>query len=97
MVFHTLIENGLTHAFNPKENGEFHLSCAQNDKETIFNLQNNGSRINNFAGLDIEKIDEGLGLRYIKARLEESYPGKWNMSYGINDKVWEVKIIIQRG
>jgi sensor histidine kinase YesM len=97
MVFHTLIENGLTHAFHPKENGEFHLSCSPNEGEIVYRLQNGGSRIKKLAELASEKIEEGLGLRYIKARLEESYPGNWDLSYGINEALWEVRISIYRG
>jgi sensor histidine kinase YesM len=97
MVFHTLIENGLTHAFHPKENGEFHLSCSPNEREIVYRLQNGGSRIKKLAELASEKIEEGLGLRYIKARLEESYPGNWDLSYGINEALWEVRISIYRG
>jgi len=97
MVFHTLIENGLTHAFHPKENGEFHLRCLPTAREIVYSLQNGGSRIKKLAELASEKIEEGLGLRYIKARLEESYPGKWDLSYGMNGTLWEVQISILRG
>jgi sensor histidine kinase YesM len=97
MVFHTLIENGLTHALHPKENGQFHLKCSQNDHEIIYSLKNNGSRIKKLARLASEKIEEGMGLKYIRARLEESYPGKWNLTYGIKGSSWEVQISILKG
>ena len=97
MVFHTLIENGLTHAFHPKEDGEFHLRCSPNENEIVYTLKNGGSRINKLAELASEKIEEGLGLRYIRARLEESYPGKWSLGYGLNGALWEVRISIHRG
>jgi hypothetical protein len=38
------------------------------------------------------QIEEGLGFKYVKSRLEENYPGKWKLNYGMNDGFWEVKI-----
>ena len=95
MIFHTLIENGLTHAYQPKENGTFNLLCSKNNDGTEFQLTNDGSRLHDFIKMPPEKIEEGMGFKYVKARLEENYPGNWQMTYGLKNGSWEVKIIIK--
>ncbi|MBN1938827.1 MAG: histidine kinase, partial [Candidatus Aminicenantes bacterium] len=45
MLFHTLIENGLTHAFEARENGTFTLTCESRPGEVEFQLENDGSRL----------------------------------------------------
>lgn len=41
------------------------------------------------------KGSTGFGMRYVKSRLEESYPGKWSISSEETDGGWETKIIIR--
>jgi LytS/YehU family sensor histidine kinase len=94
MVFHTLIENGLTHSYLPKENGTFRLSCERTGGEVVYRLRNDGTRIQRIIGLPEDKIEEGLGLKYVKARLEESYPGRWRLDYGVREGFWDVKIVV---
>jgi len=96
MVFHTLIENGLTHAFKTGENGTFTISFSEDSSRILYIVKNNGSLLEKFSGQSDENIDEGMGLKYIKARLQESYPGKWEISYGIKDNMWEVTILIKK-
>ena len=95
LVFHTLIENGLTHALRPRENGRFWLRYEKIGDEDVYTLQNDGSRLRD---IDRERpeIKEGLGFKYVKARLEESYPGRWTIEYGIDRNFWKVMIRIKR-
>lgn len=95
MIFHTLIENGLTHAFESGENGTFTLSCEKKDGNTIFHLKNNGSLLKELENSETEKISEGMGIRYIKTRLEECYPNGWKLDYGLKDELWQVNILIK--
>jgi two-component sensor histidine kinase len=92
MVLHTLMENGLTHAYEPQENGRFHLECRRTPEEIVYRLRNGGSRISKIAALPPDAMEEGMGLRYVKARLEESYPKHWRLQYGCRDGEWEVEI-----
>lgn len=96
MLFHTLIENGLTHSFNSHEDGVFELSCYKNESETHFKLQNNGSLLKKINWNPDDPPKEGMGLKYIRTRLEENYPGKWNITYGLNAGKWEVNIILSK-
>ncbi|MEW6194928.1 MAG: histidine kinase [Bacteroidota bacterium] len=94
LVFHTLIENGLTHAFKPKEDGKFWLTFNRANNFIEYKLLNNGSLLQEKQNQDENEIEEGTGVKYIKARLEESYPGKWQLNYGLKDNLWEVVIKI---
>jgi len=94
MIFHTLIENGLTHSYQPKEYGTFRLICERNEKGRTYRLRNDGSRIASLQGFSAEKVEEGMGLKYIKARLEESYPGRWRLTCGVREGFWETEIIL---
>lgn len=94
MIFHTLIENGLTHAFETGENGIFEIEQQKNGRKTVYKVRNNGSLLTQQKSNG--KIKEGMGLRYIQARLEESFPGQWNLKYGLRQEYWEVKIELLR-
>jgi len=96
MIFHTLIENGLTHAYEPGENGRFLLRCEMTEAEVRYTMRNDGSRLGQIASWAKDRLEEGLGLRYIKARLEESYPGRWRVTYGLSGAYFEVAIALKR-
>ncbi len=93
LVLHTLVENGLTHAFKPKESGTFWLTVEKRNGSIQYCLQNDGSLLKGIANRT--DLEEGMGLKYVKARLEERYPGRWNVHYGVNDSRWEVLIRIR--
>jgi LytS/YehU family sensor histidine kinase len=95
LIFHTLIENGLTHSYKPKENGTFHFTRMEKNGTVQYCMQNDGSLLKRFEENSTEEIDEGMGFKYVKARLEESYPGNWSISYGMRDHQWEVTIEIR--
>jgi LytS/YehU family sensor histidine kinase len=92
LLFHTLIENGLTHAFIPKEDGKFWLTFHKANNFLEYKLFNNGSLLKE--DLNQNEIEEGTGIKYIKTRLEERYPNKWQMNYGMKNNLWEVVIKI---
>jgi hypothetical protein len=96
MLFHTLIENGLTHAYAPRENGLFRLECRPTGEGVEYTLQNDGSLLAGLARRPAEDRPEGMGLKYVRTRLEESYPGRWDLEYGLHDGVWRVWISIRR-
>jgi len=95
MVFHTLIENGLTHAYQAYENGTFYLNCKKNDHQIQYFLKNDCPRITNMENsVNEQPIEEGVGMRYVKARLEESFPGRWELNFGQKKDFWEIHISI---
>ena len=94
MIFHTLIENGLTHAYQAYENGTFYLNCKKSDHKIRYLLKNDCSRIAIENSVNERPLEEGMGMRYIKARLEESFPGRWELNYGPKNGFWEAQIVI---
>ena len=96
MIFHTLIENGLTHAFQAGENGTFKLYYKKDENHIQYCLKNDGSRLKSLSNHPGFHIEDGMGLRYVKARLEENFPNKWQMAYHLKNGWWEVNITIER-
>ena len=94
LVIHTLIENGLTHAMKPRENGTFWFSCYTEPGFKRYILRNNGSSLPVTSQGEHPRHAEGTGLKYVRSRLEEAFPGKWELKYGMKEGLWEVKIAI---
>jgi len=97
MLFHTLIENGLSHAYAAREGGTFTLSCERNGETVTFQLENDGSQLARISEMKGDRLEEGLGLKYVRTRLEESFPGRWELEYGPRESVWRVRIVIRGG
>jgi sensor histidine kinase YesM len=94
MIFHTLIENGITHSYKIGENGIFKLFFNENGKKIKYIFQNGGSKLKSLKTKN--DIESGTGLNYVKARLNESFVNKWDMKYGLNNGFWEVEIEIRK-
>lgn len=89
LIFHTLIENGLSHGYEGSEKGSFNLVR----KEISTGIQYiffNDSRIH----LDTDLRNSGTGLKYIRVRLEECFPGRWKLVSRQAPGGWEVVIDI---
>ncbi|WP_082116113.1 histidine kinase [Hymenobacter terrenus] len=88
-TFHTLIENGLTHGYGNKGQGRFVLSKEPLDRGVRYKLFNDSDLTATSA-----VYREGTGSRYVKARLEESFPGCWQMQSAPVADGWAVVIDI---
>jgi len=95
MLFHTLIENGLTHAYEAGEDGSFRLECIRTGTGVEYRLVNGGSLLTGLADPGPGGVEEGMGLKYVRTRLEESFPGLWELDYGLKDGLWRVRIFIR--
>lgn len=84
MIFHTLVENGITHGYEKKIEGKFKLQAIKNLQSIKYILSNDGD----FNPEDT-KGSTGFGAKYIKSRLEESYPGKWNFTSDKCETGWQ--------
>ncbi|MCH6256631.1 hypothetical protein MLD52_08745 [Puniceicoccaceae bacterium K14] len=74
LIFHTLFENLLTH--NVYEIGNtyhFTLEASKTSISRTYHLIVPKSKMRTPA----KAIGQGTGSKYIKARLEESFPGNW--------------------
>lgn len=91
LIIHTLVENGLTHGCHGKDSALFILSCTHSKKRLQIKLFNDSS-----ATATASPCREGTGMRYVKTRLEEAYPGCWELTYGPAENGWYVNINIER-
>lgn len=89
MIFHTLIENGITHGFANRPGGGRFILARQRGRDRIrYILFNNGESEH-----DNDKIEgSGMGLRYLQTRLEEAWPGRWCIKQGGVRGGWRVVI-----
>jgi len=90
-IFHTLVENAITHGYGIKRQGKFILHKQVAGIYTVYSFFNDG---------DIQVDDllsqaNGTGFKYIEARLQESYPDRWHLERKIVPDGWEVKIQIK--
>lgn len=91
-LFHTLIENGLTHLLPRDGRLDFELQAAPAAGRIRYRLLARGERQ---PAPDGSATREGTGLRYIKARLEESFTGRWTLAGGPIADGWETVIEIE--
>lgn len=89
-VFHTIIENGITHSLSPKQGCIVFCLSFTREKQfkeyTLLTLaQNRQTKKNGRVG---------TGFKYIKARLTESYGTNWSFDSHSVEKGWETTIKI---
>jgi hypothetical protein len=85
LVLHTLVENGLTHGYAGKTEGNFLLKRETIPGGVRFTLFNDGVPKERR-----ERKEEGTGLRYVRSRLEEAFPGRWNLDSRAVTGGWQV-------
>ncbi|HAS41516.1 MAG TPA: hypothetical protein DCS93_13630 [Microscillaceae bacterium] len=90
-IFHTLVENAITHGYGVKRQGKFVLCKSIEGAYTIYSFFNDGE----VQAEDLLSQANGTGFKYIEARLQESYPDRWHLERQIVNDGWEVKIQIK--
>ena len=76
-ILHTLLENGITHSLPLEDNSiKFKLLYESNTDYKCYTFLTLATPIRQ----QTKNIKEGTGLKYIKARLTESYKSKWDFS-----------------
>ena len=89
-IFHTLVENGITHGYSQKNKGTFKLTKTKKNAEIIYTLFNDS---------DVDegkKLVVGTGLKYVKAALEEHFGQNASLSWSGNSQGWTVSISIKQ-
>ncbi|TNE29000.1 MAG: histidine kinase [Alphaproteobacteria bacterium] len=88
-VFHTLLENALSHNRYEGEKIEFKLTKSLGEGKVRFDFVAP-------VGLEVghANLSSGAGTRYIEARLEESFPGRWTFSSARLNDSWYSSISI---
>ncbi len=88
-LFLTLIENGLLHQQQRGREAEFLLRMTVNGSDVRYTFISPG---------EVKartKPGAGTGLRYVRARLEESFPGAWSFVHGATDAGWVTTIEVR--
>ena len=85
LVLHTLVENGITHGYAGMDRGNFLLKREDVPGGVRLSLFNDGKPRENPG-----KPGEGTGLRYVRSRLEEAFPGRWNLESRQVGDGWQV-------
>lgn len=84
-VLHTLLENGITHGLPLPDNGiKFKLIYEAKDDYKCYTFLT-------YAAIGKQKSnpEEGTGLKYIKARLTESYEATWELTSELANHGWK--------
>jgi len=91
-IFLTLIENGLIHQRIGDLPGIFVLRMSRLKSTVRFRFLSPGTIAPAQA-----RAEGGTGIRYVKARLEESFPGRWTFTHQAVPEGWETLIEILGG
>ncbi len=88
-VIHTLIENGITHSdpIDGKVLFELEVAAPAGQMTLVFRVI---GKIRT-----AEELVDGTGIKYIKSRLEESYPRRWAFEQGpVDNSTWQTRITV---
>ena len=75
-IFHTLLENGISHSETGQGSVSFYLTQEKNKASLRYTFVSKYKKVP-AKSQDGSKKTEGTGHRYIKARLEESFARRW--------------------
>jgi LytS/YehU family sensor histidine kinase len=90
-ILHTLLENGITHSMPMEDNSiKFKLIFESNSQYKCYTFLTFASPVRD--GSNNEK--QGTGIKYIKARLTESYHSKWEFTSESTNHGWKNTIKI---
>jgi hypothetical protein len=84
MIFHTLIENGLSHGYEKKLSGAFIIKRLRKEDRVVYSISNDGD----FCG-ESKTGSTGFGLKYIQSRLDESFRHRWTARSNKLENGWE--------
>ncbi len=85
LIFHTMIENAFTHAAARHGDLRFYLwkrAGISADPARLVTRYRFIARGSDTAREERARKGAGTGLRYIKVRLQEAYPGGWSVQHG---------------
>ncbi|MEM9545075.1 MAG: histidine kinase [Bacteroidota bacterium] len=85
----TILENGLTHNVHSQEEITFKVAQTKTGSKAKIEFFSPGQNINL-----VDKIEDGTGIKYIKARLSESYGNDWQFESKRAENGWNSEIII---
>lgn len=85
-IFHTLLENGITHSLPQADNSiQFKLIFESTTTHKCYTFLTFATSLRQ----ETNHKKEGTGLKYIKARLTESYHAKWDFISEPTNQGWK--------
>lgn len=93
-VFHTLVENAVTHGAAPAASVELGLTATPIGDRVRYVFEAPLCAAPDTAAAAPRDRPEGAGTRYIRARLRESFDGRWSFTAGPVGGVWRTEIEI---
>ena len=89
-IFHTIVENGVTH--NEYTSGEvvFRLSVCGKEDGCVYRVDVPFS--NSSSGFEFKP--RGTGMKYVEARLKESYSDSWSLLSRRHGENWRTEIVV---
>lgn len=91
-LIHTAVENGITHNHECDGKMEFFLGFEQLKNQRKYTLISSGKTRKTIA-----KKTGGTGLKYMEARLQESFPNQWELRSRPVEQGWKTEIVIFEG
>ena len=86
-IFHTLIENGITHSHIAKPVNMV-LSYKENEEYKSYQLRTFAQNRKK------SDVNEGTGLKYIKSRLQENYGDAWRLDSYETEDGWRTDLFL---
>jgi LytS/YehU family sensor histidine kinase len=90
-IFLTLIENAFVHQRPAGKAAAFRLTMAVDGGGVRYTFVSPGE----VQPVKTVRVSGGTGLRYVKARLEESFPGRWMFAHRAVAEGWETVIAVR--
>ena len=87
-IIRNLLENAITHNSFGQRSVNFYLTETHEKHKRIYTFRSPCLK----PPVDKDKLMEGTGIRYIKARLMESYEKKWSFEHGPVNGDWVTRI-----
>lgn len=92
-IFHTLIENAITHNGYGEDEVVFTLREERSGEARRYVMDAPiRNRARSATMFDAARAGSGVGLRYVMARLEESFPGRWRVESAPFATCWRTTI-----
>jgi hypothetical protein len=91
-IFHTLVENGISHNSYDKQENHFTLKEKHEGDELIYEFL---TPCNDISSENRNNVGTGVGTQYIESRLEQAFSGHWQLKASKVDNMWSTKIHIK--
>ena len=95
-IFHTLLENAISHNNYRMGSITFSLCLLEQENTLMFKFIAPRVGVQQRDSADPRQSERGTGLRYIKARLEESFSQQWSLCEEVQPEQWITHITIPK-